>query len=80
VTASLGTLLVLVGAGGLLLNPLGLILGFGAAVTYTGYTLVSDTVVHRLPLVVLSTLVMPAQHSHSPCATWRPVESTSASG
>lgn len=58
ITASGGTLLVLLGAGGLGLRPLGALLAFGAAITYTVYILVADTVVHRLPPVVLSTLVM----------------------
>jgi drug/metabolite transporter (DMT)-like permease len=58
VTASGGTLLVLAGAGGASFHPLGALLGFGSAVVYTGYILVADTVVHRLPPVVLSALVM----------------------
>jgi drug/metabolite transporter (DMT)-like permease len=56
--ASGGTLLVLLGAGGGSFPPIGALLGFGAAVTYTAYILVADTVVHRLPPVLLSTLVM----------------------
>ncbi len=56
--ASAGTLLVLAGAGGASLHPLGALLGFGAAAVYTVYILVADTVVHRLPPVVLSALVM----------------------
>jgi drug/metabolite transporter (DMT)-like permease len=58
VAASGGTLLVLLGAGGVSFHPLGALLAFGAAITYTIYILVADTVVHRLPPVVLSTLVM----------------------
>jgi drug/metabolite transporter (DMT)-like permease len=58
VAASAGTLLVLLGAGGGSFHPLGALLGFGSAVVYTVYILVSDTVVDRLPPVVLSTLVM----------------------
>jgi drug/metabolite transporter (DMT)-like permease len=58
VTASTGTLLVLAGAGGASLHPLGALLGFGSAFVYTGYILVADTVVHRLPPVMLSALVM----------------------
>jgi drug/metabolite transporter (DMT)-like permease len=58
VVASCGTLLVLLGAGGLRFDPVGVALAFGAAVTYTVYILVADTVVHRLPPVVLATLVM----------------------
>ncbi|MGW4153924.1 DMT family transporter [Micromonospora chersina] len=56
--ASAGTLLVLLGAGGVSFHPVGALLAFGAAVTYTVYILVADTVVHRLPPVVLSALVM----------------------
>ena len=58
VAASAGTLLVLLGAGDVSFHPLGALLAFGAAITYTVYILVADTVVHRLPPVVLSTLVM----------------------
>ncbi|WIM99696.1 DMT family transporter [Actinoplanes oblitus] len=53
-----GTLLVLLGAGGTAFHPAGAVLAFGAAVTYTGYILVADTVVRRLPPVLLSMLVM----------------------
>lgn len=56
--ASSGMVLVLLGAGGMGFHPLGALLAFGAAVVYTSYILVADTVVHRLPPVVLSTLVM----------------------
>jgi drug/metabolite transporter (DMT)-like permease len=56
--ASCGTLLVLLGAGGLRFDPIGVGLAFGAAVTYTVYILVADTAVHRVPPVVLSALVM----------------------
>ncbi|MEV6599423.1 DMT family transporter [Actinoplanes sp. NPDC051346] len=56
--ASLGTLLVLLGAGGGSFAPVPALLAFGAAITYTIYILVADTVVHRLAPVVLSTLVM----------------------
>ena len=58
VAASGGTLLVLLGAGGGSFHPAGALLAFGAAVTYTVYILVADTVVHRLPPVPLSALVM----------------------
>ncbi|MFE9689132.1 DMT family transporter [Micromonospora sp. NPDC005806] len=58
VAASCGTLLVLLGTGGVDFHPLGATLAFGAAVTYTVYILVADTVVHRLPPVILSALVM----------------------
>ncbi|MGY1609238.1 MULTISPECIES: DMT family transporter [unclassified Geodermatophilus] len=56
--ASVGTLLVLLGAGALRFDPLGVALAFGAALTYTVYILVADTAVHRTPPVVLSALVM----------------------
>ncbi|MEV4510183.1 DMT family transporter [Dactylosporangium sp. NPDC049525] len=58
VAASAGTLLVLAGAGGASFHPLGALLGFGSAAVYTVYILVADTIVHRLPPVVLSALVM----------------------
>ena len=56
--ASAGTLLVLAGAGGAAFEPVGALMAFGAAVTYTVYILVADTVVDRVPPLVLSTLVM----------------------
>jgi drug/metabolite transporter (DMT)-like permease len=58
VAASCGTLLVLLGTGEVSFRPLGAALAFGAAVTYTGYILVADTVVRRLPPVLLGALVM----------------------
>ena len=58
VAASGGTLLVLLGAGSGGFHPLGALLAFAAAVTYTVYILVSDTVVRRLAPVALSALVM----------------------
>jgi len=58
VAASGGTLLVLLGAGGASFHPLGALLAFAAAITYTAYILVADKVVHRLAPVVLSALVM----------------------
>lgn len=58
VTATLGTVLVLAGAGAVGFDGVGVLLALAAAVTYTVYILVSDTVLHRLPPVVLSTLVM----------------------
>ncbi|MFC3502900.1 DMT family transporter [Micromonospora krabiensis] len=58
VAASAGTLLVLLGAGAVSFHPLGALMAFGAAITYTGYILVADTVVRRLAPVVLSALVM----------------------
>ncbi|MEU3169216.1 DMT family transporter [Streptosporangium sp. NPDC006930] len=56
--ASGGTLLVLLGAGDMSFHPLGALLAFTSAITYTAYILVADTVVHRLAPVVLSALVM----------------------
>ncbi|GIF15987.1 DMT family transporter [Actinoplanes teichomyceticus] len=56
--ASGGTLLVLLGAGELDFDVVGALMAFGCALTYTGYILVSDTVVHRVPPVLLSALVM----------------------
>ena len=58
VVASCGTLLVLLGAGGFSVDRMGVALAFGAAVTYTGYILVADTVVAHLSPVVLAALVM----------------------
>ena len=56
--ASAGTLLVLAGAAGSGFSAAGALMAFGAAVTYTVYILVADTVVDRVPPLVLSTLVM----------------------
>jgi drug/metabolite transporter (DMT)-like permease len=56
--ASGGTLLVLLGAGGVSFHPLGALLAFTSATTYTAYILVADTIVHQLAPVVLSALVM----------------------
>jgi drug/metabolite transporter (DMT)-like permease len=53
-----GTLLVLLGAGGISFDPVGAALAFGSALVYTTYILVSETVVHQLSPAVLSTLVM----------------------
>ena len=58
VTATAGVSLVLAGAGGLGFDSLGVVLAFGAAITYTAYILAADTVLHRLAPVVLTTLVM----------------------
>jgi len=57
--ASGGMLLVLLGAGGdVRFDLLGVALGFGTAAVYTVYILVADPVVHRLPPMLLTTLVM----------------------
>ena len=58
VTATAGVSLVLAGAGGLGFDSLGVVLAFGAAITYTAYILAADTVLHRLSPVVLTTLGM----------------------
>ena len=58
VVASCGTLLVLLGAGGFGFDPVGVGLAFGAAITYTVYILVADTVVHRMSPVMLAASVM----------------------
>lgn len=55
--ASAGLALVLAGAGGGELDALGAGLGLAAALTYTGYILVADGVVDRLPPVLLSAVV-----------------------
>jgi drug/metabolite transporter (DMT)-like permease len=56
--ATAGTVLVLAGAGGGAMSPLGVALGFGSALTYTIYILVSDRIVQGMPPVLLATLVM----------------------
>jgi drug/metabolite transporter (DMT)-like permease len=56
--ASAGTLLVLAGAGGAGFRPVGVLMAAGAAITYTVYILIADTIVDRVPPLVLSTLVM----------------------
>lgn len=53
-----GSVLVLLGGGGVRLDLLGVLLAFGSAVTYTVYILVSAGAVHRMPPVVLSAWVM----------------------
>lgn len=58
VAASGGVLLVLAGAGGGALHPVGAALAFGAAAAYTVYILVADSVVDRLSPLTLSALVM----------------------
>jgi drug/metabolite transporter (DMT)-like permease len=52
-----GGVLVVAGAGAGALDPLGAVLGLGAAVTYSAYILVSDGVVHRVRPQVMSALV-----------------------
>jgi drug/metabolite transporter (DMT)-like permease len=56
--ATAGTVLVLAGAGGGAVSPLGVALGFGSALTYTVYILVSDRIVQGMPPLLLATLVM----------------------
>jgi drug/metabolite transporter (DMT)-like permease len=55
--ASGGLALVVAGAGAGALDPLGAALGLGAAVVYTTYILVSDTIAGRLRPQVLAALV-----------------------
>jgi drug/metabolite transporter (DMT)-like permease len=57
VLASGGLALVVAGAGAGALDPLGAALGLGAAVVYTTYILVSDTIAGRLRPQVLAALV-----------------------
>jgi drug/metabolite transporter (DMT)-like permease len=56
--ASAGTLLVLAGAGAGTVDPVGAALGFGAALTYTVYILVSDGVLRSVSPMLLAALVM----------------------
>ncbi len=56
--ASAGTLLVLLGAGTGHLDRGGVVLGFGAALTYTVYILVADHILRDLPPLLLTGLVM----------------------
>jgi drug/metabolite transporter (DMT)-like permease len=56
--ASAGVLLVLLGAGGVAIDGIGVLLAFGSAVTYTAYILLSDRVVRRMPPVQLTTMVL----------------------
>jgi len=58
IVASCGTLLVLLGAGALRFDPVGVALAFGSAAVFTVYILVSDAATHRLPPVLLAVLVM----------------------
>ena len=55
--ASTGLVLVLAGAAAGALDPLGTMLGLGAAVVYTGYILLSEGVAARVGPLALSTLV-----------------------
>ncbi len=55
--ASAGVTLVLVGAGTGAIDGVGALMGFGAAVTYTGYILVADGPLARVPPLALSALV-----------------------
>jgi len=57
ILASTGLVLVLAGAGGGTLDPVGAALGLAAAVTYCTYILVSDTVTARIRPQVLATIV-----------------------
>ncbi|HEV7496237.1 DMT family transporter [Baekduia sp.] len=55
--SSAGIVLVLAGAAGGALDPLGTALGLGAAVVYSAYILISDGVTARVGPLALSTLV-----------------------
>jgi drug/metabolite transporter (DMT)-like permease len=55
--ASAGLVLVLAGAGGGTIDPVGAALGLAAATTYCTYILVSDTVTARIRPQVLATIV-----------------------
>jgi drug/metabolite transporter (DMT)-like permease len=57
VTASFGLVLVLVGSGSGAFDTVGALLGFGAALTYTTYILVSDAVTADLDPLPLAALV-----------------------
>lgn len=58
VVSTLGTLLVLIGAGAVGFDGMGVVLAFAAALTYTAYILVADATVPHVPPMVLTTLVM----------------------
>ncbi|MEV6305585.1 DMT family transporter [Actinoplanes sp. NPDC051861] len=58
VAASCGTLLVLAGTGAVALSLAGVLAALGSAVTYTVYIMVADRVVHTMPPLTLSALVM----------------------
>lgn len=58
VVASVGMLLVLKSSGSSGFDSIGILLAFGAALTYTVYILVSDTIVDRIPALSLCALVM----------------------
>ena len=57
VLASGGLVLVVAGAGAGSLDPLGTVLGLGAAVVYTAYILISDGIAGRVRPQLLATLV-----------------------
>jgi drug/metabolite transporter (DMT)-like permease len=57
VAASVGVSFVLLGAGVGAIDGLGALMGFGAAVTYTGYILIADGPLRDVPPVTLSALV-----------------------
>jgi drug/metabolite transporter (DMT)-like permease len=58
VVASVGMLLVLQSSGASGFDGVGVLLAFGAAITYTVYILVSDRVVDRIPALTFSAWVM----------------------
>jgi len=55
--ASAGVALVLVGAGGGSADTIGVTMGVGAALAYTAYILVADTVVAQAPPLLFSTVI-----------------------
>ncbi|MEU8244047.1 DMT family transporter [Actinoplanes missouriensis] len=56
--ASGGVMLVLLGAGGVAIDGIGVTLAFASALTYTAYILFSDRVVQRMPPLLLTTMVL----------------------
>lgn len=55
--ASAGVALVLVGAGGGTADAIGVTMGVGAALTYTAYILVADTVIQDAPPIAFSAVI-----------------------
>ncbi|MDO5503592.1 MAG: DMT family transporter [Actinomycetia bacterium] len=58
VLASVGVLLVLLGAGSFQIDLFGVAMAFGSAVAYTAYLLIGDHVLEQLPPLLLTVLVM----------------------
>jgi drug/metabolite transporter (DMT)-like permease len=55
--ASAGVALVLIGAGGGTADAIGVTMGIGAALTYTAYILVADTVIQDAPPIAFSAVI-----------------------